>query len=95
MCDRSHGYKLPVWHRRDRGLFLVSTIFLGSALILRKTLSATEVENSWMYWLQPSGSILMIIAGFTVLFASEKPFSESKGLSDTGSPSEERKDSEP
>ena len=95
MCDRPPGYKLPIWHRRGRWLVLAGAILIGSALILRKTLGTAAVENSWMYWLQPFGTVLMIIAGVTVICASEKPFSEPKGLSDASSQLEEGKDADP
>lgn len=91
MCHRPTDYKIPVWQRLGRWLFLASAILIGSALFLRRNLGNGDFEKSWLYWLQPSGMALMIVAGMIVLSTSNRSFSDPKSVSESDTPLKKEK----
>lgn len=92
MSNRPAEDKMTAWHRHGRWLFLASAILIGGALFLRRMLGNADFEKSWLYWLQPSGMALMIVAGIIAISASDRPFEEPAVVSDSDTPLKKEKD---
>lgn len=73
MSERKSSTKKPsIWYRRSRIGILIGCVLLGSALMIRWKMGNTVVEQSRLYWLQPVGTVLIIIAGLVNLWTHPK-----------------------
>lgn len=73
MSERESSTKRPsIWYRRSRIGLLIGCVVLSSALVVRWMMGNTAVEQSRLYWLQPIGNVLTIIAGFVNLWTHPK-----------------------
>jgi hypothetical protein len=73
MSERESSTQMPsLWHQRSRIGLMIGCVLLSSALLVRWMMGNTAVEQSHLYWLQPIGTVLMIIAGFVNLWTHPK-----------------------
>ena len=79
MSGRNSSTEKPsVWYQRSRIGVLIGCLLLASTLILRWKMGNAAVEASSLYWLQPIGTGLMLIAGFVNLWTHTADLSEPK-----------------